>query len=69
MMEAFVKSPEGLELATLCIDLGYKLADRVQDLTRDQISFLITALEFRTRLRREIEETEEGATKIIALEE
>jgi len=69
MMEAFVKSPEGLELATLCIDLGYKLADRVQDLTRDQISFLITALEFRARLRREIEETEEGATKIIALEE
>ncbi|HDI74456.1 MAG TPA: hypothetical protein ENF55_00725 [Thermoprotei archaeon] len=64
-----MKSPEGLELATLCIDLGYKLADRVQDLTRDQISFLITALEFRTRLRREIEETEEGATKIIALEE
>ena len=64
-----MKSPEGLELATLCIDLGYKLADRVQDLTRDQISFLITALEFRARLRREIEETEEGATKIIALEE
>lgn len=64
-----MKSPEGLELATLCIDLGYKLADRVQDLTRDQINFLITALEFRARLRREIEETEEGATKIIALEE
>ena len=43
----FVASPEGQELAVLCVDYGYKLADRVQDLTRKQINFLVAALNYR----------------------
>jgi hypothetical protein len=40
----FAASPEGQELAVLCLELDYKLADRVQDLTRTQINFLLTAV-------------------------
>jgi len=39
-----VESPEGQELAALCLDYGYKLADRPSELTRPQINFLIAAL-------------------------
>jgi len=31
-------------LAALCLDYGYKLADRPSELTRPQINFLIAAL-------------------------
>ncbi|OYT29011.1 MAG: hypothetical protein B6U95_02975 [Thermofilum sp. ex4484_82] len=65
MIEKFVKSPEGLELAVLCLDYGYKLADKVCDLTRDQINFLIAAYNYRMWLMKEISETKEGWTKII----
>ncbi len=43
-MKRFVASPEGQELAALCLDYGYKLADRPSDLTRTQINFLMAAL-------------------------
>jgi len=67
-MERFVRSPEGMELAILCIDLGYKLADRVQDLTRNQIEFLLAALDFRLSLLREAASGEE-TMKIIVTED
>ena len=41
----FVASPEGQELAVLCLKYGYRLSDRIQDLTRNQIEFLLTAAE------------------------
>ena len=40
----FVKTQDGKELATLCLDLGYPLAERVSDLTKHQVNFLIAAL-------------------------
>lgn len=43
-MKRFVESPEGQELAALCLDYGYKLAERPSDLTRPQVNFLIAAL-------------------------
>ncbi len=43
-MKRFVESPEGQELSALCLDYGYKLAERPSDLTRPQINFLIAAL-------------------------
>jgi hypothetical protein len=43
-MRKFVESPEGQELAALCLDYGYKLADRPSELTRPQINFLMAAL-------------------------
>ena len=57
-----------MELAILCIDLGYKLADRVQDLTRNQIEFLLAALDFRLSLLREAASGEE-TMKIIVTED
>lgn len=63
-----MRSPEGMELATLCIDLGYKLADKPSDLTRDQINFLIAALNYRYELLRESSSSED-TTKIVIVEE
>ena len=48
----FAASPEGQELSVLCLDYGYKLADRVQDLTRLQINFLVAALNYRVERQR-----------------
>jgi len=48
--ENFVRTPQGKELAFLCLDLGYRLADRVQDLTRGQINFLVAAYNYRAEL-------------------
>ena len=40
----FIESPEGQELAVLCLDYGYKLSGSPADLTRHQINFLFGAL-------------------------
>jgi len=60
-----VKSPEGLELSSLCLDYGYKLAERPGDLTRDQINFLLSALSYRMRQVSYQRPAEEGVTRII----
>jgi len=59
-----MRSPEGLELSTLCLDYGYKLADCPQDLTRDQINFLMAALAYRMRQVRRARPIEKGVTRI-----
>ena len=52
----FVMTPEGQELAVLCLDLGYKLAESPGELTRAQINFLIAARNYRMdQLRLELE--------------
>jgi len=48
----FVLTPEGQELAALCLDFGYKLEDCARDLTRNQINFILMAQ------RKRIEEDE-----------
>lgn len=60
-----VKSPEGQELAALCLDYGYKLADHPKDLTRHQINFLITALSHRAKQISYQNPLEPGTTRII----
>ena len=40
----FARSEDGKELAVLCLDLGYRLADRASELTRHQINFLMSSL-------------------------
>ena len=60
-----MKSPEGLELATLCLDYGYRLAPGPGDLTRDQINFLVLALSHRLRQVSYQRPTEEGVTRIV----
>ncbi|MBS7634401.1 hypothetical protein KEJ34_02740 [Candidatus Bathyarchaeota archaeon] len=64
-MENFLKSPEGLELSTLCLDYGYKLAEHPSELTRDQINFLMAALVYRLKQIKYASPLEEGTTRII----
>jgi hypothetical protein len=45
-----VRTPQGRELSFLCLELGYKLADRASDLTRDQINFLVAAYNYRVEM-------------------
>ncbi|MCP8307909.1 MAG: hypothetical protein H3Z53_02570 [archaeon] len=68
-MEEFVRSPEGLELATLIFDCGYKLADHPRDLTRDQINFLVAALAHRAELVESARLEQEGVTRIVVKED
>ena len=43
----FATSLPGREIAFLCLDMGYHLAERPSELTRNQINFLITAWNMR----------------------
>lgn len=64
-----MRSPEGIELAALCLDCGYKLAEHPRDLTRDQILFLTGALAFRMEQMRTARPAAEGVTRIVVTEE
>ncbi|CAJ36892.1 hypothetical protein [Methanocella arvoryzae] len=64
-MDRFVESPEGQELAVLCLDYGYKLADRPADLTRPQVSFLVAALVDRLEKEAAVRSEEAGVNRII----
>lgn len=50
-----MRSPEGLELAVLCIDYKYKFTEKLSDLTRDQINFLMAALSYRIEQTKPLE--------------
>lgn len=69
MMDEFVRSPEGMELAALCLDCGYKLADSPGDLTRDQILFLTAAMAHRQRVAEAARLAAEGITRIEVVED
>jgi hypothetical protein len=43
----FALTPEGQELAALCLDFGYKLEICARDLTRNQINFILIAKRIR----------------------
>jgi hypothetical protein len=64
-IEKFARSPEGMELATICLDLGYKLAESAGRLTRDQISFLLTSLKIRKETAEATQLEDEGVTRIV----
>jgi len=64
-----VRSREGIELAALCLDCGYKLAEHPADLTRDQILFLTGALTYRIEQARATAPSAEGVTRIIVSED
>jgi len=54
-----------MELATLCLDLGYKLAPEARDLTRDQINFLMASLALRAQAQQVADLAEQGVTRIV----
>jgi len=58
-------TPEGMELATLTIDLQYKLADRAGDLTRNQINFLLSSVRKRMQAVEVSQLAERGVTRIV----
>lgn len=64
-----MRSPEGVELAALCLDCGYRLADRPGDLTRDQILFLTAALANRMEQIRNARLGAEGVNRIVVTEQ
>lgn len=64
-MDRFVESPEGQELAVLCLDYGYRLADRPSDLTRPQVNFLVAALVNRLEREAAARSEEPGVNRII----
>ena len=47
----FARSEYGKELAVLCLDMGYRLADRASELTRHQINFLLASLARRREIQ------------------
>ena len=61
----FVRSPEGFELACLCIDFHYKLSECPGSLTRDQITFLTESLRCRNESAEIAHLAEQGITKIV----
>lgn len=64
-----MESPEGQELAALCLDYGYKLEEKASDLTRPQINFLIAALVNRFEKVAAARSNEEGVTKFVFAED
>jgi hypothetical protein len=56
----FALTPEGQELAALCLDFGYKLEECARDMTRNQINFILMSKKLRldedNRLREEAEQ-------------
>ncbi|HEY3272325.1 MAG TPA: hypothetical protein VGJ92_01110 [Methanocella sp.] len=68
-MKRLVRSPEGMELAMLCIDFGYKLTDRPGDLTRTQIHFLAEALSWRAERVSLARSDRQGVNKIVFIDD
>lgn len=64
-----MKEPEGLELAAICLDCGYRLAEHPRELTRDQILFLTAALAYRVEMARTAGLAAEGVTRIVVTED
>jgi len=62
MPRNFALTPEGQELAALCLDFGYKLEECARNMTRTQINFLLIAQKLRIEEeQRKIEEEEREA--------
>ena len=65
----FVLTPEGQELAALCLDFGYKLENRVRDMTRNQINFIMIAKKIRIDEENALIEEEEREAMFQAMKE
>jgi hypothetical protein len=54
-----------MELAALCLDLNYKLADGPRNLTRYQIAFLMAAFQTRSEAAEMQQLASQGITRIV----
>jgi hypothetical protein len=64
-----VASPEGLELAALIFDAGYRLAPTPGALTRDQIDFILSALAHRRVFAENARMVSQGWSRIVVKED
>ena len=69
MPRNFALTPEGQELAALCLDFGYQLETCARDLTRTQINFILTARRLRVETERELIENAEREAMFQAMKE
>jgi hypothetical protein len=65
----FVLTPEGQELAALCLDFGYRLEDTARDLTRNQINFILIAKRMRDQKLEELQAEAEKEAMFQAMKE
>jgi hypothetical protein len=65
----FVLTPEGQELAALCLDFGYRLEDTARDLTRNQINFILIAKRMRDLKLEELQAEAEREAMFQAMKE
>jgi hypothetical protein len=68
-LNSFIESPDGQELAVLCLDYGYKLAESPKDLTRDQINFLFGALVHRIEKLASARTSQPGVSKFVFVDD
>ena len=64
-----MESPEGQELAVLCLDYGYRLSANLADLTRPQVNFLVAALVSRLEKEAAAKSEESGVNRIIFVDD
>jgi hypothetical protein len=69
MPRNFVLTPEGQELAALCLDFGYKLEDCARDMTRNQINFILIAKRKRIEDEEQVQEELEREALFQAMKE
>ena len=69
MPRNFVLTPEGQELAALCLDFGYKLEECARDLTRHQINFILIAQRNRIEAEQKLIEEHEREAMFQAMKE
>ena len=65
----FALTPEGQELAALCLDFGYKLEDCARNLTRNQINFILIAQRLRNEEETKLAEEAEREAMFQAMKE
>ena len=58
-----------MELAALCLDMDYKLADSPRNLTRYQIAFLLESLRARNEVAEMQQLAAQGITRIVFRED
>ena len=67
MPRNFALTPEGQELAALCLDFGYKLEECARDMTRNQINFLLLAKKLRFDMENKAKEEVEREEMLQAM--
>jgi hypothetical protein len=69
MPRNFALTPEGQELAALCLDFGYKLEECARDMTRNQINFILMSKKIRIDTESEVRDEAEREAFLQSMKE